>query len=46
MALKNQSFANRLKKLCNDYYETFMETPLVPESSMQWMNSLPDGTVG
>ena len=44
MALKDQSFANRLKEHCNDYYETYMETPPIPVSSMERMNSLLGGT--
>ena len=44
MALKDQSFANRLKEICDDYYYNYMETPPIPVKSMQRMNSLLDGT--
>jgi len=44
MALKDKSFANRLKEICNDYYETYMETPPIPVSSVERMNSLLGGT--
>ena len=44
MALKDQSFANRLKEICTDYYETYCETPPIPVSSMERMNSLLGGT--
>lgn len=44
MALKDTSFANRLKEICNDYYYNYMETPPIPVSSMERMNSLLGGT--
>ena len=39
-----QSFAKRLQEICNDYYETYMEKPTIPVSSMDRMNSLLGGS--
>lgn len=44
MALNEQSFAKRLQAICSDYYETYMETPPIPVSSTERMNSLLGGT--
>ena len=33
-----------LGEICNDYYETYMETPPIPVSSIERMNSLLGGT--
>ncbi len=38
-------FPDRLKDLCNDYYETHMENPPMPVSSHMRMNSLLAGTL-
>jgi len=37
-------FSDRLKDLCNDYYETYMEAPPMPVASHTRMNSLLAGT--
>lgn len=37
-------FSERLKALCNDYYEVYMETPPMPVSTHTRMNSLLAGT--
>lgn len=37
-------FAERLKQLCVDYYETMMEDPPVVTNTMERMNSLIVGT--
>lgn len=37
-------FPERLKDLCNDYYETYMEVPPMPVSTHTRMNSLLAGT--
>ncbi len=37
-------FSDRLKDLCSDYYETYMESPPVPVSTYTRMNSLLAGT--
>jgi hypothetical protein len=42
--MKDQSIAKRLQEICSDYYETYMETPPIPVSSMERMNSLLGGT--
>ena len=42
--LKDTSFSERLKALCSDYYETYMDTPPIPVKSMERMNSLLAGT--
>ena len=42
--LKDTSFSERLKELCSDYYETYMDTPPIPVKSMERMNSLLAGT--
>lgn len=42
--MMNQTFSDRLKKLCNDYYNDYMETPPCPVSSYERMNSLLHGT--
>lgn len=44
MIMKDQSIAKRLQEICSDYYETYMETPPIPVSSMERMNSLLGGT--
>ena len=38
------SFADRLKQLCSDYYNNYMEAPPCPVSSYTRMNSLLAGT--
>lgn len=43
VAMEN-SFADRLKQLCSDYYNAYMETPPCPVSSYTRMNSLLAGT--
>lgn len=43
MAMDN-SFAGRLRQLCNDYYSEYMDTPPCPVSSYTRMNSLLGGT--
>lgn len=40
----DKSFAGRLKQLCDDYYNDYMETPPCPVSSYERMNSLLGGT--
>ena len=40
----DKSFASRLKQLCNDYYNDYMDTPPCPVSSYERMNSLLGGT--
>ena len=40
----DDSFAGRLRQLCNDYYYEYMETPPCPVSSCTRMNSLLGGT--
>ena len=42
--LKDTSFSERLKELCDDYYETYMDTPPIPVKSMDRMNSLLSGS--
>ncbi len=37
-------FSDRLKDLCSDYYETYMESPPMPVSPHTRMNSLLAGT--
>lgn len=37
-------FSERLKGLCNEYYETYMEVPPMPVSTHTRMNSLLSGT--
>ncbi len=37
-------FSDRLKALCSDYYETYMEVPAMPVSTHTRMNSLLAGT--
>ncbi len=37
-------FSGRLKALCSDYYETYMEDPPMPVSTHTRMNSLLAGT--
>ena len=37
-------FAERLRKLCTDWYETYGDTPPIPVSRMERMNSLLGGT--
>ena len=37
-------FSERLKQLCNDYYDDYMEDPPCPVSSYNRMNSLLAGT--
>ena len=33
-------FAERLRELCNDWFETYCETPPIPEANPERMNSL------
>ena len=40
----DDSFAGRLRQLCNDYYNEYMDTPPCPVSSYTRMNSLLGGT--
>ena len=40
----DNSFAGRLRQLCNDYYSEYMDTPPCPVSSYTRMNSLLEGT--
>ena len=42
--LKDTSFSERLKKLCDDYYYEYQDTPPIPVKSMERMNSLLGGT--
>ena len=41
---RRDAFAERLKELCSDYYETYMDTPPISASTMERMNSLLSGT--
>ncbi len=40
----DDSFAGRLRQLCDDYYYDYMDTPPCPVSSYNRMNSLLGGT--
>lgn len=40
----DKSFADRLKQLCAEYYNDYMEPPPCPVSSYERMNSLLGGT--
>ena len=40
----DDSFAGRLRQLCKDYYNEYMDTPPCPVSSYTRMNSLLGGT--
>lgn len=37
-------FAERLRELCNDWFETYCEDPPIPVSTVERMNSLLGGT--
>ena len=39
----DNSFADRLRQLCDDYYNEYMDTPPCPLSSHTRMNSLFSG---
>ena len=40
----DKTFAGRLRQLCNDYYNDYMDTPPCPVASTERMNSLLGGT--
>ena len=40
----DKSFSDRLKQVCDDYYNTYMDVPPCPVSSYTRMNSLLHGT--
>ena len=40
----DETFADRLRQLCDDYYNDYMDTPPCPVSSYERMNSLLKGT--
>ena len=42
--LKDTSFAERLRELCNDYYYYYQDTPPIPVKSPERMNALLGGT--
>lgn len=44
MDIVEDSFAGRLRQLCNDYYYEYMDTPPCPVASYSRMNSLLGGT--
>lgn len=39
-----KAFSDRLKELCNNYYETYMDLPPVSAATVERMNSLLQGT--
>ena len=41
---KRKEFSGRLKELCREYYEIYMDTPPVSTTTPMRMNSLLDGT--